>query len=179
VYRDYHDNEWGVAEHDDKKLFEMLILEGFQAGLSWITILKRRANFRKVFDNWDWDKIARYDKRKIAALLADKSIIRNRLKIVSAVNNAKRFIEVRKEFGTFDKYMWKFTGNRTIIPRRPYKTWKDIPARTPLSDEWSGDLKKRGFTFVGSVICYSHMQACGMVNDHLEGCFKSAAAKKK
>lgn len=172
VYCDYHDNEWGVAEHDDKKLFEMLILEGFQAGLSWITILKRRANFRKAFDNWDWNKISRYTKKDIKRLLTDKSIIRNRLKIVSAVNNAKRFIEVRKEFGTFDKYMWGFTDNKTLVPVRPYKTWKDIPARTPLSDKWSADLKRRGFSFVGSVICYSHMQAVGMVNDHIEGCFK-------
>jgi DNA-3-methyladenine glycosylase I len=172
VYLDYHDNEWGIPVHDDKRLFEMLILEGFQAGLSWITILKRRENFRRAFDNWDWDKIAGYDDRKIALLLADKSIIRNRLKIRSAVNNAKRFMDVRKEFGTFGKYMWQFTGNTTIVPKSPYKTWKEIPARTPLSDAMSADLKKRGFTFVGSIICYSHMQACGMVNDHVAGCFR-------
>ena len=172
LYCDYHDNEWGIPVRDDKRLFEMLILEGFQAGLSWITILKRRENFRKAFDNWDWNKIARYNAAKIASLLSDKSIIRNRLKIASAINNAKRFIEVRKEFGAFGKYMWKFTDNTTIIPARPYKTWKAIPARTPLSDAMSADLKKRGFTFVGSIICYSHMQAVGMVNDHVAGCFK-------
>jgi DNA-3-methyladenine glycosylase I len=173
LYCEYHDNEWGIPVHDDKRLFEMLILEGFQAGLSWITILKRREHFRKAFANWDWGKVALYDNRKIAALLSDKSIIRNRLKIESATNNAKRFIEIRKEFGTFDKYMWKFTGNKTIIPKKPYKTWKHVPCRTGISDAMSTDLKRRGFTFVGSIICYSHMQAVGMVNDHVAGCFKS------
>ena len=171
VYCDYHDNEWGIPVHDDKKLFEMLILEGFQAGLSWITILKRREKFRKAFDNWDWDKISRYREKDIRRLCADTSIIRNRLKIVSAINNAKRFIDVRREFGTFDKYMWQFTNNRTLFPARPYKTWNNVPPRTPLSDSMSADLKRRGFTFVGSIICYSHMQACGMVNDHVAGCF--------
>jgi DNA-3-methyladenine glycosylase I len=173
LYCEYHDNEWGIPVHDDKRLFEMLILEGFQAGLSWITILKRREHFRKAFANWDWGKVALYDNRKIAALLSDKSIIRNRLKIESATNNAKRFIEIRKEFGTFDKFMWKFTGNKTIIPKKPYKTWKHVPCRTGISDAMSTDLKRRGFTFVGSIICYSHMQAVGMVNDHVAGCFKS------
>ena len=172
VYCAYHDNEWGVPVHDDKKLFEMLILEGFQAGLSWITILKRREQFRKAFDNWDWNAIARYGKRDVARLMSNQAIIRNRLKIVSAINNAKRFIETRKEFGTFSRYMWRFTDNKTLLPKRPYKSWKDIPARTPLSDAMSADLKKRGFTFVGSIICYSHMQAVGMVNDHIKGCFK-------
>jgi DNA-3-methyladenine glycosylase I len=175
VYCDYHDHEWGIPVHGDKKLFEMLILEGFQAGLSWITILKRRENFKRAFDNWDWDKVARYDNRKIAALLADKSIIRNRLKIKSAINNAKRFIDVRREFGTFDIYMWAFTCNKTLVPKKPYKTWKHVPCRTDISDAMSADLKKRGFTFVGSIICYSHMQAVGMVNDHIAGCFKSRA----
>jgi len=174
IYLDYHDNEWGTPVHEDKKLFEMLILEGFQAGLSWITILKRRENFRKAFDNWDWNKISRYTDKDIKRLLADESIIRNRLKIQSTINNAKRFMEVRKEFGTFDKYMWSFTNFKTIFPKKPYKTFKDIPARTPLSDAWSADLNKRGFSFVGSVICYSHMQAVGMVNDHLPGCFRCA-----
>lgn len=172
IYCAYHDNEWGVPVHDDKKLFEMLILEGFQAGLSWITILKRRKHFRTAFDNWDWNIIARYGKRDVARLMSNKAIIRNRLKIVSAINNAKRFIETRKEFGTFSRYMWRFTDNKTLLPKRPYKSWKDIPARTALSDAMSADLKKRGFTFVGSVICYSHMQAVGMVNDHVKGCFK-------
>jgi DNA-3-methyladenine glycosylase I len=179
VYCDYHDNEWGIPVHNDKKLFEMLILEGFQAGLSWITILKRREQFRKAFDNWDWDAIALYGNRKIAALMKDKAIIRNRMKIESAINNAKRFIEVRKEFGSFDKYMWRFTGNRTLVPERPYKTWKNVPCRTNVSDSMSADLRKRGFTFVGSIICYSHMQAVGMVNDHVEGCFKCPATTKK
>jgi DNA-3-methyladenine glycosylase I len=172
VYCAYHDNEWGVPVHNDKKLFEMLILEGFQAGLSWITILRRREQFRKAFDNWDWNAIARYGKRDIARLMSNKAIIRNRLKIVSSINNARRFIEVRSEFGTFSRYMWRFTAGKTLLPKRPYKTWKHVPARTALSDAMSVDLKKRGFTFVGSVICYSHMQAVGMVNDHTKGCFK-------
>jgi DNA-3-methyladenine glycosylase I len=172
VYLAYHDDEWGVPVHNDKKLFEMLVLEGFQAGLSWITILKRREAFRAAFDNWDWDKIAAYTSADVRRLLADKTIIRNRLKIESAVNNAKRFMGVRKEFGTFSRYMWGFTNGATILPKRPYDSLKDIPARTPLSDAMSADLKKRGFSFVGSVICYSHMQAVGMVNDHVRGCFR-------
>jgi DNA-3-methyladenine glycosylase I len=175
VYCAYHDNEWGVPVHDDKKLFEMLILEGFQAGLSWITILKRRENFRIAFDNWDWKLIAKYSSKNISRLLADTTIIRNRLKIVSTINNAKRFMEVRKEFGSFDSYMWHFTGNKTMVPEKPYKTWKNVPCRTDVSDAMSADLKKRGFTFVGSIICYSHMQAVGMVNDHVAGCFKCGA----
>jgi DNA-3-methyladenine glycosylase I len=172
VYLAYHDNEWGVPVRDDKKLFEFLILEGFQAGLSWITILKRRDNFRKAFDNWDWDAIAQYSGRNVKRLMADAGIIRNKLKIASTINNAKRFIEVRKEFGSFSNYMWRFTDNKTLLPKRPYRTLKDIPARTGISDAMSADLKKRGFSFVGSVICYSHMQAVGMVNDHVRGCFR-------
>jgi DNA-3-methyladenine glycosylase I len=179
VYLDYHDNEWGIPVHDDKTLFEMLILEGFQAGLSWITILKRRKNFKRAFHNWDWKKISGYTEKDVTRLCSDESIIRNRLKIASAINNARRFIEVRKDFGTFDSYMWKFTDNKTIIPARPYKTWKEIPARTPLSDAMSEDLKRRGFTFVGSIICYSHMQAVGMVNDHIAGCFRCPPAKRR
>jgi DNA-3-methyladenine glycosylase I len=172
VYCAYHDNEWGVPVYSDKKLFEMLILEGFQAGLSWITILKRREQFRKAFDNWDWDRISRYTGKDIKCLMSDKTIIRNRLKIVSSINNARRFIEVRSEFGTFSRYMWRFTDGRTLFPKKSYASWKDVPARTTLSDAMSADLKKRGFTFVGSIICYSHMQAVGMVNDHIKGCFK-------
>ncbi|MBD3343934.1 MAG: DNA-3-methyladenine glycosylase I [Chitinivibrionales bacterium] len=172
VYIDYHDNEWGIPVHDDKKLFEMLILEGFQAGLSWITILKRRENFRTAFDNWDWNKIARYDTKDFDRLMNDAGIIRNRLKIKSAINNAQRFIEVRKEFGTFDRYMWQFTNYTTSRPPKPWKSWEEIPARTKESDAMSKDLKKRGFTFVGSIICYAHMQAVGMVDDHIESCFK-------
>jgi DNA-3-methyladenine glycosylase I len=178
VYCDYHDNEWGVPVHDDRRLFEMLILEGFQAGLSWITILKRRENFRKAFDNWDWDRISHYTEKDIRRLCGDKSIIRNRMKVVSAINNAKRFMEVRREFGTFDKYMWEFTGNKTLVPRRPYTTWKHVPCRTEISDTMSADLKKRGFSFVGSIICYSHMQAVGMANDHIVGCYKCTAGGK-
>jgi DNA-3-methyladenine glycosylase I len=172
VYCDYHDNEWGIPVRDDKKLFEMLILEGFQAGLSWITILKRREHFRKAFDNWDWERIAKYTGKDVKRLMSDKNIIRNRLKIVSAINNAKRFIEIRKEFGTFSNYQWRFSENKPIVPKRPYKTWKHVPCRTALSDTMSADLKQRGFTFVGSIIIYSHMQATGMVNDHIKGCFR-------
>jgi len=171
-YIAYHDNEWGVPVHDDRKLFEMLILEGFQAGLSWLTILKRREHFRKAFSNWDWGKIARYDDKDVQRLLSDRGIIRNRLKIRAAITNARAFIEVRREFGTFDKYMWQFTGNKTLRPEKPPRDWESIPCRTRESDTMSKDLKKRGFSFVGSVICYAHMQAVGMVDDHIEGCFK-------
>lgn len=171
-YIRYHDQEWGIPVHDDRKLFEMLVLEGFQAGLSWITILKRRENFRRAFAGFDWEKVAAFKDKKIEELMLDSGIIRNRLKIISAVNNAKRFREVRAEFGTFDKYIWQFTNYKALFPPKPPKTWKDLPARTPESDQMSRDLKKRGFTFVGSVICYAFMQATGMVNDHLEGCFR-------
>lgn len=166
----YHDEEWGVPLHSDKKLFEFLILEGFQAGLSWLTILRKRENFRKAFDNFDFKKVAGYDKRKIESLLNDSGIIRNRLKISGAVTNAKAFLEVRKEFGTFDKYIWKFTGGKPI--QNGFKTLKELPAKTELSDLISTDLKKRGFKFVGSTIVYAHMQATGMVNDHLRNCFR-------
>jgi DNA-3-methyladenine glycosylase I len=172
VYCRYHDEEWGVPVHDDRKLFEMLILEGFQAGLSWITILKRRERFRAAFDNWDWEAVAAYDRRNVRRLLGDGGIIRNRLKIESAVNNARRFMEVRAEFGAFDRYIWKFTGGKTLVHRTPWKNWKAIPPRTTLSDAISADLKKRGFSFVGSTIVYAHMQATGMVDDHHAGCFK-------
>jgi DNA-3-methyladenine glycosylase I len=176
VYQAYHDNEWGVPVHSDKKLFEFLTLEGFQAGLSWITILKRRDKFKRAFSNWDWEEIAYYSAKNIQRLMADQGIIRNKLKIESTINNARRFIEVRKEFGTFSNYMWKFTNGHTLVPKRPYVSLKDIPAKTPLSDAMSADLKKRGFKFVGSVICYSHMQAVGMVNDHVAGCFRCISA---
>ena len=172
VYIAYHDNEWGVPVHDDKKHFEMLILEGFQAGLSWITILKRRSAFTKAFANWDWKKVATFTTRHIERLMQDKGIIRNRLKIGAAVNNARRFEEVRREFGSFDRYIWQFTGNKTVRPVRRAKTFKKLPTHSPLSDALSKDLKKRGFSFVGTVICYAHMQAIGMVDDHLEGCFR-------
>ena len=166
----YHDKEWGVPLHKDKKLFEFLVLEGFQAGLSWLTILRKRGNFRKAFDNFDFNKIAAYDGKKKNSLLNDSGIIRNRLKIESAVSNAKAFIDVRKEFGTFDKYIWKFTGGRPI--HNGFESIKEIPARTKLSDVISRDLKKRGFKFVGSTIVYAHMQATGMVNDHIKSCFR-------
>jgi DNA-3-methyladenine glycosylase I len=166
----YHDTEWGVPLHSDNKLFEFLILEGFQAGLSWLTILRKRENFRNAFDNFDFNKVATYDQRKINSLLEDSRIIRNRLKIESAVTNAKAFIEIRKKFGTFDKYIWNFIGNKPIHNR--FESLKEIPARTELSDLISNDLKKRGFKFVGSTIVYAHMQATGMVNDHIKSCFR-------
>jgi DNA-3-methyladenine glycosylase I len=170
LYIAYHDHEWGVPVHDDRLLFEFLILEGAQAGLSWITILKKRENYRRAFDNFDASKIARYDSRKIQKLLADAGIVRNRLKIESAVNNAKAFLAVKEEFGSFDKYLWQFVGGQPI--RNHWKTLKEIPARTPESDKMSKDLIKRGFRFVGSTICYAFMQAVGMVNDHTTDCFR-------
>ena len=166
----YHDKEWGTPVHNDKKLFEFLLLEGMQAGLSWSTILNKRENFRKAFDNFDFNKIAKYNKRKINSLLKDAGIIRNKLKVESAVTNAKAFLKVRKEFGTFDKYIWKFVDGKPI--NNKLKSLKYIPARTELSDEISKDLKKRGFKFVGSTIVYAHMQATGMVNDHTVDCFR-------
>ncbi len=170
LYIDYHDNEWGVPVHDDRKLFEFLILEGAQAGLSWETVLKKRENYRKAFNNFDPVKVSRYGDKKIETLLGDKGIIRNRLKITSAINNAKRFLEVRKEFGTFDTYIWKFVDGRPITNR--YKSIRELPATTKVSDAMSKDLKERGFKFVGSTICYAHMQATGMVNDHLVDCYR-------
>ena len=166
----YHDKEWGTPVHNDRKLFEFLLLEGMQAGLSWSTILNKRENFRSAFDNFDFNKIAKYDKRKINSLLKDAGIIRNKLKIESAVTNAKAFLEVRKEFGTFDKYIWRFVNGKPI--NNKLKSLKDIPAKTKLSDEVSKDLKKRGFKFVGSTIVYAHMQATGMVNDHTVDCYR-------
>ena len=171
-YCRYHDTEWGVPLHDDLKLFEMLVLEGFQAGLSWITILRRRENFRVAFANWEWEKISSFTVRDQKRLMLDTGIIRNSLKIHSAINNAARFMEVRTEFGSFDRYIWGFTGNKTVFPDPAPATWGDIPPRTPLSDTISKDLKKRGFTFVGSVICYAYMQTIGLVNDHIGSCFR-------
>ena len=164
----YHDKEWGVPVHDDTRLFEFLILEGAQAGLSWETILRKRDNFRAAFDGFNPAKVARYDDRKIAALLNDAGIIRNRLKINSAVTNANRFREVQKEFGSFDAYVWRFVNGKPLRRKRG----QAIQARTPLSDELSKDLAKRGFKFVGSTICYSFMQATGLVNDHDPTCFR-------
>jgi DNA-3-methyladenine glycosylase I len=164
----YHDEEWGVPSHDDRHLFEMLILEGAQAGLSWITILRKRPAYRKAFDRFDPKKVARYDTRKVRALLADEGIVRNRLKVEGAVKNAKAFLAVQQEFGSFDAYVWRFVDG---APKnnRP-RIMKEVPPRTAESDALSKDLKKRGFTFVGSTICYAFMQAVGMVNDHVATC---------
>jgi DNA-3-methyladenine glycosylase I len=166
----YHDKEWGKPVHNDRQIFEFLILEGFQAGLSWSTILNKRENFRKAFDNFDYKKIVKYDKRKVASLLKDEGIVRNKLKVAAAINNAKLFIEIQKEFGSFDKYMWQFVGGKTINTKR--KSMSQIQATSKESDELSRDLKKRGFKFVGSTIIYAHMQATGMVNDHVTTCFR-------
>ena len=170
LYIRYHDREWGIPIHSDRKLFEFLILEGAQAGLSWITVLKKRPAYRKAFDNFDFNKVARYKERKIKQLLNNPGIIRNKLKIRSAISNAKAFIEVRKEFGTFNKYIWQFVDGKPI--QNCFKDMNDIPATTELSDQISKDLKKRGFNFVGSTIVYAHMQATGMVNDHTMDCFR-------
>jgi len=167
---DYHDKEWGIPVHDDKKLFEFLILEGAQAGLSWEIVLKKRENYRKAFHNFDYNQIANYTEQDVERLMADKGIIRNRLKINSTILNAKLFIEVRKEFGTFNKYIWQFVNYKTI--KNNFKNISEIPATTRESDDMSKDLKKRGFKFVGSTICYAFMQAVGMVNDHYVNCFR-------
>ncbi|MEJ5261842.1 MAG: DNA-3-methyladenine glycosylase I [Ignavibacterium sp.] len=167
---EYHDKEWGVPVHNDRTLFEFLLLEGFQAGLSWKTILHKRKNFKKAFDNFDFNKIAKYDKRKINSLMKDAGIIRNKMKIDAAVSNAKAFIQIRKEFGTFDNYIWSFVNYKPIVNK--FKSLSELPARTELSDRISEDLKKRGFKFVGSTVIYAHMQATGMVNDHLISCFR-------
>lgn len=170
LYIKYHDKEWGVPVHNDRKLFEMMVLDGAQAGLSWFTILKKRDNYRKAFDNFDPKKVARYDKRKIAQLLKNAGIVRNKLKIESAVINAKAFLKVKEEFGTFDKYIWKFVNGKTKV--NSWKELKEIPAFTKESDAMSKDLKNRGFKFVGSTICYAFMQAAGLVNDHMVDCFR-------
>lgn len=175
IYINYHDTEWGVPVRDDQKQFEFLILEGFQAGLSWITILKKRENFRKAFDNFNYKKIAQYNEDKIQSLLKNEGIIRNNLKIRATVSNAKAFIETQNEFGSFCNYIWSFVNNKTIDGRR--NRLEDIPAYNELSDKISKDLKKRGFKFVGSTVVYSHLQATGIINDHLIGCFRYSAIK--
>ncbi len=167
----YHDKEWGRPEHDDQKLFEFLILEGAQAGLSWVTILKRRDGYRKAFSNFDPKKIAKYNEKKISELLLDESIVRNRLKITSAVNNAKQFLKVQKEFGSFDEYLWEFVDYKPI--RNKFQKLSNLPTSTEISEKLSKDLKKRGFNFVGPTICYAFMQAIGMVNDHTVDCFRN------
>lgn len=169
-YIQYHDEEWGVPVHDDLVHFEFLILEGAQAGLSWSTILKKREGYRKAFAGFDPIKVARFSEKKIEKLILDPSIVRNRLKINAAVNNAKRFLEVQKEFGSFDAYIWSFVGGSPIINKR--KTMSEVPATTKESDTLSKDLIKRGFKFVGSTVIYAHMQACGLVNDHLTSCWR-------
>lgn len=176
LYVAYHDAEWGVPLHDDRALFEFLILEGAQAGLSWITILRKRENYRRAFDGFDAEKIARYGSRKVAALLADAGIVRNRLKIESAITNARAFLRVQEDFGSFDRYLWQFVGGAPIQNAR--RSLEDLPAKTPESDAMSKDLVRRGFKFVGSTICYAHMQATGMVNDHTTGCFRHEAVRR-
>ena len=166
----YHDLEWGVPVHDDRLLFEYLILEGAQAGLSWQTVLNKRENYRAAFDDFDAEKIARYGDKQTARLLANEGIIRNRLKIAATIQNAKSFLKVREEFGSFDEYLWRFVDGRPVVNRR--KSMQEVPARTEISDALSKDLLKRGFKFVGSTICYANMQAVGMVNDHLVTCFR-------
>jgi len=166
----YHDEEWGVPLHDDKKIFEFLVLEGMQAGLSWSTILRKRENFRVAFKGFDPQVVARFTRKDVARLLKDPGIIRNRLKIEAAIPNAKAFLAVQAEFGTFDRYMWSFVGGKPI--RNRFRSLAEIPATSPESDQFSKDLKRRGFKFVGSTIIYAHMQATGMVNDHVVGCFR-------
>ncbi len=176
LYIAYHDREWGVPVHDDRKLFEFLVLESAQAGLSWITILKKRENYRQAFDGFDPEKVARFDARKIRTLLSDAGIVRNRLKIQAAVNNARRFLEIQKEFGSFAAYSWRFVGGRPIQNR--WKTLKQLPAATPLSETFSRDLKNQGFSFLGPTVIYAHMQATGMVNDHTTDCFRHRQVKR-
>jgi DNA-3-methyladenine glycosylase I len=166
----YHDEEWGVPQHDDRILFEFLILEGAQAGLSWDTILNKRENYRRAFNRFDSKRVARYDQKKVASLLKDPGIVRNRLKIAAAVKNAQAFLEIQKEFGSFDAYIWQFVGGKPKVNQ--WRSLKQLPARTPESDAMSKVLRKRGFSFVGSTICYAFMQAVGMVNDHARDCFR-------
>lgn len=170
LYIDYHDKEWGVPLHNDQNLFEFLILEGFQAGLSWLTVLKKRENFIKAFDNFDAKKISKYNDKKIVELLQNEGIIRNKLKVAATVANAKAFLQVQKEFGSFDKYIWEFVGGSPI--KNSFSKLSEVPAKTASAEKMSKNLKKRGFKFVGPTICYAFMQATGMVNDHIVGCFR-------
>jgi len=176
LYQQYHDLEWGVPVHDDRLLFEFICLEGAQAGLSWITILRKREHYRRVFDNFDADKIAGYDDRKIAELLLDAGIVRNRLKVNGFVKNARAYLEIREQGGSFDDYLWGFVDGETIQTNR--KSAEQVPANTEISDAMSKDLKKRGFTFVGSTICYAFMQAAGLVNDHTVNCYRHRELKR-
>lgn len=176
LYESYHDGEWGVPLYDDKLLFEFLTLETFQAGLSWITVLRKRENFRKAFDDFDYEKVASYDESRLEALMQDAGIIRNRLKIKAAITNAQAFIQVREDFGSFSDYIWGFTDGKPLQNR--LEDYRKAPANTPLSDTLSKDLKKRGFKFVGTTVVYAHMQATGMVNDHEVGCFRYEEVKQ-
>jgi len=176
LYMAYHDNEWGVPVHDDKLLFEFLILEGAQAGLSWFTILKKRENYKKAFHNFDCNKVANYSDKDVRRLLADSGIVRNRLKIESAIKNAKGFIKIQEEFGSFDKYIWGYVNGQTI--QNKWKSMDEIPAKTEIAENMSKDLKKRGFNFVGPTICYAFMQAVGLVNDHTTDCFRHEEIKQ-
>ena len=177
LYVQYHDEEWGIPSHDDQHLFEMLCLEGAQAGLSWITILRKRENYRKAFDNFDAKKMSKYDDKKIEKLLQNEGIVRNRLKVHAFIGNAKAFLQVQKEFGTFSKYIWSFVDNKPIV--NSIKGFGDVAAKTDLSDIMSKDLLKRGFKFTGSTICYAYMQACGLVNDHFDNCWKKKNSHAK
>jgi DNA-3-methyladenine glycosylase I len=170
LYHDYHDKEWGVPVHDDRKLFEFLILEGAQAGLSWLTVLRKREHYRRAYDQFDPRKVSKYGAKKVTELLNNEGIIRNRLKVAASITNAQAFLKVQKEFGSFSQYMWAFVNHKPI--RNKFKTMKELPATTRLSDLMSKDLKLRGFKFVGSTIVYAHMQAVGMVNDHVVDCFR-------
>jgi DNA-3-methyladenine glycosylase I len=176
-YIEYHDNEWGVPVYDDRIHFEFLILEGAQAGLSWSTILKKRDGYRKSFADFDPVKVARFTEKRLEKILLDPAIIRNRLKVYAAVNNAKRFLEVQKEFGSFSDYIWSFVGGKPIVNK--WKSLKEVPATTKESDALSKDLIKRGFKFVGSTVIYAHMQACGLVNDHLQDCWKYHSVNRR
>lgn len=176
LYEAYHDEEWGVPIHDEQKLFEFLILETFQAGLSWITILRKRENFREAFDDFDYKKVAKYSEEKIQELLLNPGIIRNKLKVRSAVTNAQLFMKIQEEFGSFDKYIWSFVDHKPL--QNKVENYKNAPATTEVSDKLSKDLKKRGFKFVGSTVVYAHMQATGMVNDHEVSCFRYEEVKK-
>ena len=177
LYQSYHDTEWGVPLHDDRRLFEFLILEGAQAGLSWITILRKRDNYRAAFDDFDAARIAAYDTNKIESLLQDAGIVRNRLKVQSAIINAQKFLDVQDEFGSFDQFIWQFVDGKTMQSNR--RSLADIPSSTAESDAMSKELKRRGFKFVGTTICYAHMQATGMVNDHTTDCFRHGELLKK
>lgn len=177
AYIDYHDTEWGIPAYDDQTQFEFLILEGAQAGLSWATILNKRAGYKKNFANFDVNKVARFTQKRIDRILQDPAVVRNKLKVNSAVNNAKKFLEVQKEFGSFSKYIWSFVGGKPIV--NTWRTMKQVPATSKESDALSKDLKKRGFKFVGSTIMYAHMQATGMVNDHTVDCFRYKECNKK